>query len=141
MAVDRFQSLTLESAQFYVQHVLSAHGFYGAPMTTVRTMLDHMTGDMIVSMEREIWAEPTLTHTVRHPRDWWEHVKQRWFPQWALARWPVIETVHAFDLQRLYPEYIFKAQRPHFRVAVMVADSAPRVARDGDDGYDAAFYS
>lgn len=23
------------------------------------------------------------------PVDWWQHFKQRWYPQWALKRWPV----------------------------------------------------
>lgn len=26
---------------------------------------------------------------VEYPRDWWHALKQRWFPRWALARWPV----------------------------------------------------
>ena len=24
------------------------------------------------------------------PANWWEHFKQRWFPKWALKRWPVL---------------------------------------------------
>lgn len=24
------------------------------------------------------------------PANWWEHFKQRWFPAWALKRWPVL---------------------------------------------------
>jgi hypothetical protein len=24
------------------------------------------------------------------PANWWEHLKERWFPQWALKRWPVL---------------------------------------------------
>lgn len=27
--------------------------------------------------------------TVRAPADWWQAVKERWFPEWALRRWPV----------------------------------------------------
>lgn len=23
------------------------------------------------------------------PASWWQHLKQRWFPKWALRRWPV----------------------------------------------------
>lgn len=24
------------------------------------------------------------------PANWWEHFKQRWYPKWALKRWPVL---------------------------------------------------
>lgn len=26
---------------------------------------------------------------VKIPVDWWQHFKQRWYPHWALKRWPV----------------------------------------------------
>jgi hypothetical protein len=29
------------------------------------------------------------TKTVSFPANWWQHFKQRWFPAWALDRWPV----------------------------------------------------
>jgi hypothetical protein len=29
------------------------------------------------------------TDYVRYPADWWEAVKDRWFPRWAKRRWPV----------------------------------------------------
>lgn len=28
-------------------------------------------------------------HTISYPADWWQAVKERWFPAWALRRWPV----------------------------------------------------
>lgn len=35
-----------------------------------------------------------------YPRDWWQAVKQRWFPFWILRRWPVeytqIIAIHKF---------------------------------------------
>lgn len=138
MSNDRYSEVTLESVRFACQHHLSARGFYGAPLTTVSTMLDHMTNDMIVMMEREIWAEPKVTHTVRHPLDWWEHVKQRWFPAWALKRWPVAETVHELHIQRLYPEYIWKQERMHMRTTIAIREERP--LRESDD-YDTEYYS
>ena len=26
----------------------------------------------------------------KFPRDWWEAFKERWFPEWARKRWPVV---------------------------------------------------
>jgi hypothetical protein len=31
--------------------------------------------------------------SVECPSDWWQHFKQRWFPSWALRKWPVKMTV------------------------------------------------
>ena len=38
-----------------------------------------------------IWRKERLLKT---PANWWEHLKQRWYPAWALSRWPVLYTYH-----------------------------------------------
>lgn len=32
---------------------------------------------------------PAQKVTLYAPADWWEHFKERWFPDWAKQRWPV----------------------------------------------------
>ena len=53
------------------------------------------------------WGEfPTLQlqrQEVRYPDGWWEALKERWFPRWALSRWPVIYVVRVFDSRRVFP--------------------------------------
>jgi len=34
-----------------------------------------------------LWREQRMLEV---PANWWEHFKQRWFPAWALKRWPVL---------------------------------------------------
>ncbi len=52
----------------------------------------------------------TIEHAVEvsYPRDWWQHLKARWFPAWALRRWPVAMTVErvgfSADATALFPE-------------------------------------
>ena len=36
-----------------------------------------------------MWREQRMLSV---PANWWQHVKQRWFPRWALRRWPVLHT-------------------------------------------------
>ncbi len=38
-----------------------------------------------------LWREQRILKT---PANWWEHFKQRWFPRWALKRWPVLYEWH-----------------------------------------------
>ena len=50
------------------------------------------------------------------PVDWWQHFKQRWFPTWALWRWPVqertIET-RIFKRARVCPHLGIESFEPH----------------------------
>ena len=40
----------------------------------------------------------------RYPADWWQACKARWFPRWALRRWPVLERVVRLEAVALYPK-------------------------------------
>jgi hypothetical protein len=44
------------------------------------------------------------TETVSYPATWWEHFKHRWFPRWALKRWPVQLRTVKVDAFALFPE-------------------------------------
>lgn len=53
------------------------------------------------------------------PADWWQHFKQRWFPAWALRRWPVAlkketqrkSVTHKFECRALFPDFKYEAPR------------------------------
>jgi hypothetical protein len=36
----------------------------------------------------------------KYPRDWWQAFKERWFPAWAIRRWPVAYEHIDVDEQR-----------------------------------------
>lgn len=39
-----------------------------------------------------------------HPSDWWEALKDRWFPLWARTLWPVKQKVTTVVARALFPE-------------------------------------
>lgn len=47
--------------------------------------------DLIVKLNAYIVAMPTEKICVYHkyPKDWWQAVKERWFPKWAKNKWPI----------------------------------------------------
>lgn len=49
---------------------------------------DQFTGRLRVMASWKVAAQKARD-TVRAPSDWWEAVKERWLPAWALRRWPV----------------------------------------------------
>lgn len=52
-----------------------------------------------------LWGETAKAEPIQYPSDWWQAFKQRWFPRWALARWPVRLTTHHITLRTLYPNF------------------------------------
>ena len=42
--------------------------------------------------------------TIEYPEDWWQAFKDRWFPDWALRRWPVRYKEHRIKAEALFPE-------------------------------------
>lgn len=50
---------------------------------------DFITNGMVVELRGMVasWREQRWFKT---PENWWEHLKERWFPAWALKRWPVV---------------------------------------------------
>lgn len=81
--------------------------------------------DRIVKMEAErltmtvvsnVLAEHLGAEAVSFPADWWQGVKARWFPAWALKRWPVQRRTIKLDAYELHP-----------RLRVADGDRHPRV--------------
>lgn len=59
---------------------------------------------LVVQLHTYIASRDRKSETIRYPRDWWEALKQRWFPAWALRRWPAIIVEHTFTAYDVYPE-------------------------------------
>ena len=72
---------------------------------------DFIKNRMTLLVHGYIWGESGKTQTIRYPATWWDAVKERWFPQWLLARYPVTYREHEISLKTLYPD--FKISMPH----------------------------
>lgn len=55
---------------------------------------------------------------IRYPLDWWQAIKERWFPKFALKWWPV--RWHTFKIDFLYPEI---EMRGDFHPEIAIYDS------------------
>jgi len=49
------------------------------------------------------------TQSVRYPADWWEALKARFAPRWALTRWPVRYTSITLDACAIWPKFPYPA--------------------------------
>jgi hypothetical protein len=62
--------------------------------------VDHLTRNIVFAFNAFIAGEKL--RTITYPTTWWDAVKERWFPEWALKKWPVNRT--CFQIDALYPE-------------------------------------
>lgn len=63
----------------------------------------HALRSFILTAERKLGKiEGKHREIVCWPRDWWQHLKQRWFPKWALKWWPVILASKEFRADALF---------------------------------------
>ena len=58
----------------------------------VTAIVERRMGDMLIMLEHDIVGLPKEKISIhKHwPRDWWQAFKEKWFPGWAVNRWPVI---------------------------------------------------
>lgn len=55
------------------------------------------------TIRQDIFGKQLEKVDVKYPADWWQAVKDRWFPEWAKRRWPVQYKRHFIDAKALYP--------------------------------------
>ena len=79
---------------------------------TVDFRRDHIVNTYLLETVHSLLAyeAKAVKHEITYPADWWQHLKQRWFPAWAQKRWPVKEAVCGVRVRVL-------AAFPHGRIA------------------------
>lgn len=56
-----------------------------------------------LKMQGFLWGESGDTIKIKYPVDWWEAVKERWFPKWLLKKFPVKYVIHTITPKIIYP--------------------------------------
>lgn len=62
--------------------------------------------ELRVRVRAFVLAENVGEKYVSYPADWWQAFKKRWFPKWALSKWPVIYKTHKFSFSLTYPGFL-----------------------------------
>lgn len=66
---------------------------------TVRTM-----DEQLIRFFYSVFGETLEEIEVQYPADWWQALRERWFPKWWLRRWPVQYTVRTMKAEAVYPK-------------------------------------
>ena len=78
--------------------------------------------DIALRVRQAVYGETLESIECRYPRDWWAAFRERWFPAWALRRWPVIYHVTVLEARALYPKISLPGEPHHL---VFLQDGSP----------------
>lgn len=76
--------------------------FYITPQTMV-SVFNPLANQMAMSYKVSLWQQELDRQRIKHPKDWWQYFKERWFPKLALKIWPVEYETFDWVLNAMYP--------------------------------------
>ncbi len=101
------KQVELERMQFvFMQYIREEMAeIFAIPAKVSMEQPGHYFADGIVlRIRQDVLGRELERIECRYPADWWQAFKARWFPAWALRRWPVKETVRELVARELYPK-------------------------------------
>jgi len=105
--LDKVRHVELEATEFVVSHLVDLDAGERYNTVVEATFRPDLVDVMQMTMRRTVWGQTNKgVAKVSYPANWWQHVKQRFFPSWALAWWPVLKTTEIFDAKTLAPELV-----------------------------------
>lgn len=81
--------------------------------------IERCMGEMVLSIDHYVATQQLERIEVKYPADWWQHLKQRWYPIWAIKRWPVKYTCQQMEAKALYPKIALPNKDPYVVMRVM----------------------
>ena len=100
------QFLELPIWEVYVQRALAGHEIRGGRWS-VHTRVPMEMDALVVAIHGFLASYPVKQVDICYPADWWEALKERWFPGWLLCRFPVRKIEHHYDARFVFPDMQF----------------------------------
>ena len=75
--------------------------------------LQFMLEENAMRLVRDVWTQDLDEYHYKHPIDWWNAFKERWFPYWLKKIFPVEYSNYTVDIDAVYPELLLNI--PHTR--------------------------
>ena len=91
------------AAMMYISKEL-ADEFAIEPTVTITNAWHHCLDAIVIQVRQEVFGRQLTRFVIEHPSNWWQAFKERWFPAWALNRWPMKVTTHTIESKELYPD-------------------------------------
>ena len=127
------QDILLERIKYQVQGTLNDLEM-AAFGSNVEVLVSRTAYNLIIRLvaaiaKQDITLEP-FEFIFKYPKNWWQAFKYRFFPTWALKRWPIkyatVKETHKVDVSALYPQLVM----PHAIMKFTKLDPERRVTLD-----------
>ena len=94
------QELRLDLKQFFVDYPVARDIARNVSMEAMESTIFQIT---ILHFKYQVLGLTLEDKVIKYPKTWWDAFKERWFPDWLKARFPVTYKVHEFRADALYP--------------------------------------
>jgi len=71
---------------------------------------------IVLELRAYLASEKLSCIDIKHPKDWWQAFKERWFPKWLLRRYPVQYHEEHYDVRAFYPKVSLPEERHFVRI-------------------------
>jgi hypothetical protein len=116
----------LKPLHYVVQHAISTKLLDpNKPLGEVelRTVVEPTIDAMVFQLSTWLYGQVIKDETVSWPLNWREAFKERWFPDWALRKWPVLYAYHHFKLTEVYPTIRLPKGQASVQIHVLESDA------------------
>ena len=112
-------AINVEMVRLRIQSLLPDYAMINSHVNVLQHS-DEVGRGLMIGMEMRIatLADQRIDVEASWPEDWWEAVRERWFPSWYLAKYPVKYkhvSVHAKTYKAVCPHLQTQEQEDHVR--------------------------
>lgn len=125
------EQVILERIQFHSRAAISQHVMAFSKVHEISAAMDHAARALVLNLRASVVGKrtdkiddkvlTTESRPVSVPLTWLDHFKLRWFPRWAIMRWPA--------KHRKIHQVIVHSRR----VTLVTNRICPHIPDDGDD--------
>ena len=120
----------LQQTQFDLEKLLIGFEQRIAPeLLGTGVKIEYVMEGVRIQVRGYVWSQEPSRYETKYPRDWWQAVKERWFPKWLLERFPIEYKHFIVDARIIYPDFkIHMSKEQHIlKLSKITADYyAPR---------------
>ena len=87
--MENTESIELTAKKYMAMAVIPYAELSGCKVDVTRA-IKFTADDLIMKVSRRLWMHEleAVERTVTYPKTWWDAFKERFFPCWAVRRWP-----------------------------------------------------
>ncbi len=103
---------TLQRIEFGITHRLTKEVAEELALDIIYggAVYDELFHQVVIRIKGSLLVDQVERVNVKYPSDWWQAVKDRWFPKWLLKHYPIQYITQSLSARILYPHMLPNTQ-------------------------------